>query len=289
MEIEEGNLQLDQIFLRMPCSLSWIDRNHKYLGCNIETCIALKANTPEKIIGKTILEIAKKHKLSKSEAKTIYDSNEHLMRSGLSEFQIWKMIPIPAREQYTRHIGAKRPIFNQKKEVIGLMEATVFGYDLGKKFKIGPEPLKQEWVDLFRAKTDTNLSFHEALQLMPCGLFWMNLERFYLGCNLETCKHLQISSPNEIVGKHVHEIPFVKRWLDSKLNRFSRIDEFIMETGIPIFSLESLLPQKERKAPIRQLVSRRAIINGYSSIGLMGAAMSCGPLGIVEQAIIGDI
>jgi PAS domain S-box-containing protein len=51
-------------------------------------------------------------------------------------------------------------------------------------------------------------NYENILSVVPCHIYWKDLEGRYLGCNLLQAKTLGFSSPQEIVGKTDYELPW---------------------------------------------------------------------------------
>ena len=51
-------------------------------------------------------------------------------------------------------------------------------------------------------------NYENILSVVPCHIYWKDLEGRYLGCNLLQAKTLGFSSPQEIIGKTDYELPW---------------------------------------------------------------------------------
>lgn len=159
------------------------------------------------------------------------------------------------------------------------MGVSVFDHDIGKEFK---DTLQHLNINQFTSRNHptVHLGFKEALQLMPCSIWWMDRNHIYIGCNIECCDICEVDSPNEIIGKDIYEAAKMPDWTHFKAKNVYDLDEFIMQTGIPEFNVENVVPQTNR-ASIRQLASKKAIFNiNNEVIGLMGAGIDSGQFGV---------
>lgn len=272
------SLQAEQVFLNLPCGVWWMDRNHVYLGCNLITFRVVKLN-PGQFLGESITNLAKKYDWLKPVAKEIYDIDERIMQKGVPEFQILHYMPQGPHEKPIRQLCAKKPIFNVKGEVIGLMGAGVFERDLSNNFEIKIDHFNEDQFIIQNHPT-ININFREAFQISPCGFFWMNRKHIYLGCNQETCRVLRLNTQREMIGKNILDIAKAKHWPPFRAENIYDLDETIMSTGIAEYSIENIMPQGEKVPAIRQIVAKKPIYSQNGNIlGLMGVAIYDGRFG----------
>lgn len=127
------NVGFREAFQMMPCSLFWMDKEHRYLGCNQENCRVLGIYSQRELIGKTILEVAKIKRWPSMRAENIYDLDESIMHTGISEYSIENITPQGEKVPALRQIVAKKPIFDSKGDVIGLMGAAIYDGRFGEQ------------------------------------------------------------------------------------------------------------------------------------------------------------
>lgn len=68
---------------------------------------------------------------------------------------------------------------------------------------------------------------------IPYAIFWKDLSSKYLGCNTPFCQAAGLVSPNEIIGKSDHELPWA-----SQADAYIMDDGIVLKTGVPIINRE---------------------------------------------------
>lgn len=277
--ILDKNLQLEHVFFNLPCGVWWMDRNHSYLGCNRLTLRVVKL-TPEKFLGKSVLELADKYNWLQSVAHEIYEMDERIMQTKTTEFQILHVMPQGSSEQPLRQLCAKAPILNARGEVLGLIGAGVLERELDNQFELPNNKLVEDQFIVQNHPT-INFGFREIFQMAPCGFFWMGKDHRYLGCNKETLRVLNLQSPYDMIGKTIYDIGLNKSWPQFKAKNIFDLDQLIMYTGFPEYRIQNIMPQGYKIPSIRQIVAKKAIFaeNTDQVIGLMGAAIYDGRFG----------
>lgn len=304
MTMQDINLQVEQVFLNLPCSLWWMDRNHTYLGCNKECCGVTQLK-PQEILGRNILDMAQEIDSFpfKALAVEIYNIEERIMISGNPEYDTRVVVPQGYGNPPINQLCARKPIVNIKGEVIGLLGAGILDRHYDIKMK---EVLNALTIDKFLyPKSTIKIGFEQALEMTPCSIFWMDRYHKYIDCNQETCEVLGVSR-EEIIGKTILDVAIRKSWAKYKAQNIYDLDESIMYTGFPEFGIESLLPKQYKQPPeinwegkekisdrmkvlltkrlnlasVRNWGAKKAIFNEKNEvIGLMGAAIYAGEFG----------
>lgn len=130
------NITLEEAFNMAPCSLCWMNRNHIYLGCNLEACRAANINSPKEFIGKNAFDIVKMQNWPESKAQEIYDVDERIMHTGIAEFDIQDIMPQINQEASIHQRSAKKPIFDANGQVIGLMTSGLYFGQANDQFRL---------------------------------------------------------------------------------------------------------------------------------------------------------
>lgn len=311
MKIQDENLEVEQVFLNLPCSLWWIDRNHLYLGCNIECCGLVRLN-PQEFLGKTVIDVAREHDVLKPLVKQIYDIDERIMQSGVAEFQLEYVVPQGLGQAPMRQLSAKKPIFNARHEVVGMLGAGILERHYDEQMKTVLDQLTADQFIVPDHPT-VRIGFKEVLQMMPCSLLWMDRDHRYLGSNNEAREVLGVDSHQEIIGKTILDIGINKNWPKFKAHNIYDLDESILYTGFPSYGIESILPQGHKKTLVlndeeekfnerlKAMLARRhnmlSVLNWgakkpifnqeHQVIGLMEAAIYAGVFGEKKMTTIG--
>jgi PAS domain S-box-containing protein len=101
-------------------------------------------------------------------------------------------------------------------------------------------------------RLQTQLYVNNILQYIPGCIYWKDINGVYLGCNRMEAELLRLNSPDEIIGKTVHDLS-CKHTADM----LEETDKRIMSTGIAeelietaIFSSGKKLTMLTRKSPL---------------------------------------
>lgn len=136
MDDNSPYLQLEHVFQNFPVSISWMDRNHVFQGCNLEAMRLVGVKSSQEFIGRTILDFAKMNDWPPTKAQEIYDQDERIMKTGIPEAQIEDIMPQGAKAAPIYQAGAKKPIFDQNGQVIGLIAVGLYTGEVGSRYTI---------------------------------------------------------------------------------------------------------------------------------------------------------
>lgn len=109
---------LDQVMAHLPLHLYWKDKSGIYLGCNRQQAISLGFNGPEKIIGKTDLDITK----DKHEAER-FRKNDLEVMTGRSIKAIEENAVFDGKDSIV--LSQKAPLFDDADNVIGIVGTSI--------------------------------------------------------------------------------------------------------------------------------------------------------------------
>jgi two-component system, OmpR family, aerobic respiration control sensor histidine kinase ArcB len=212
LALKNENATLKKILTLMPGNVYWKDREGKYQGCNQNTADLLKLNSPEDIIGKTLLELDDaKH------AASVHHYDEQLMANNKQDIQ----------EEHTCnsagvpviYLSHKTPLHDEQGNVIGLVGVSI---DITEQRKIEEELKKL----LEEAKDKEIYSLKKVVSLMPGNIYWMDKNCRYLGCNDNVANVLNLNSCDDIVGKSNADL------IDSKsADDLNKVNQVVMSTG----------------------------------------------------------
>jgi two-component system, OmpR family, aerobic respiration control sensor histidine kinase ArcB len=212
LALETEIAALKKILALMPGNMYWKDRSGKYLGCNQNTADLLKLNSPEDIIGKTLLELD-----DAKYAVPIHHYDEQLMANNKQDIQEERTCnPAGVPVIYLSH---KTPLHDEQGNVIGLVGVSI---DITEQKKIEEELRKLQEKN----KDEEIFSLKKIITLMPDNIYWKDRRGKYLGCNDNMAAILKLNAPNEIEGKTLYDM-LDKSYADA----ITKIDEEIMSSN----------------------------------------------------------
>lgn len=282
MLVEYDDLDIAKILLDLPCSLYWIDKDHKYVGCNIECC-SLGGLHPEAILGRTILDFAAGQEALMPLAKTFYEAEERIMQSGIPECQVFHTYPSSSQEKIVHQLIEKIPIFNLKRTaVLGMIGAGILEREYNSQFKSTLGNLGPDQFILGNHPT-LNFSWGEIFQILPCSIWWLDINQQYIGCNLEYCRTIGVYSQIELIGKTILDIGEIKNWPQGKAMNIFNLDSLLIRSPGVTYNVENIIPQGE-KASIRQVIAKKTLLNEKGEVdGLLCVAINNGQFGEKSQ------
>lgn len=272
----DENFDVERIALNTPASLFWMDRNHKYVGCNIECC-NVAGLIPQEILGKDIFELSINHPFLRSIAKELYEVEEYVMSEKIIDY---KTHIINAEEGQIKQLCARAPIVSIQGNVVGMIGVAIFNRAYALKAKPKLDNLTEDHF-FVRGHPTVKYSLREIFNLAPCSFFWMDRDHQYLGCNAETVQVLGLRSRYEFIHHTIIDIARKKKWPDFKGRNIYDLDESIMHTGFPEYSIEAILPKGN--GSVYNWGAKKPIFNNkHEIIGLTGAALYAGEFGSLK-------
>ena len=122
--LEKKNKHLNEtlnIIDMAPGNIYWTNENAIYQGCNKNNSDFLNLSNIEEIIGKTALDFS--YMISRDAAENIYHNDLEIIKTGnektLEEEGFYE------GKGHLTYLTKKRPIFNKKKEVIGMIGVSI--------------------------------------------------------------------------------------------------------------------------------------------------------------------
>src|SRR3989338_2868141 len=198
---EERLLYLEQIISSLPGNVYWKNREGVYLGCNANTLKACFLQKMEDFIGKKLTDI-----MPEKYANVLLKTDEEVMSTGKPK--------ILEEEHYdtdgnpTIYLTHKTPIFDEKGNVVGLLGVS---FDITERKKLEDE-LRQAKKDLEQINKQQSDFMSGMVRLdsiisdMPGNVYWKDREGIYRGCNANILKIVGLSSPQELIGKRLHDL-----------------------------------------------------------------------------------
>ncbi len=124
-----------EMFHMLPCSIWWIDKDHKYRGCNLEYCRTLGIYSQMELVGKTILDVAKIKKWPAGRAENIVTLDTSCMLSSGVTYNIENVVYQGNKMPSIRQIVAKKTLLDKNGKVDGLLCVAVYNGQFGEKSK----------------------------------------------------------------------------------------------------------------------------------------------------------
>ena len=126
--------------------------------------------------------------------------------------------------------------------------------------------LMGEFVTQLKALARQNYELSSIIKKVPGFVFWKDLDCILRGCNENFARQVGLQSPEDIVGKTDHDLP----WTKEETRRFLRDDKAIMRTGKEKLNIEELQTQKNGKKAIL-LTSKTPLRDEQNNIvGVLG-------------------
>lgn len=280
MNFQDHDAEIAQILLNLPCSFWWIDRDHKHLGCNVECC-ALLGLTPEKIIGKDILEygISKAH--LKPLVGEIYNEETKVMDTGIDQFQAMYAYDPVFEEKKIRQLCARVPLFDIKRtKILGMIGAGILEKEYNYQLKVELAKLSPDQFILKNHPT-INFKWSEMLHMFPASIWWIDRDHKYRGANLAYCRTINKKLfPTELIGKTIIDIGKMSNWPESKSKNIRDLDESLMSMNHIGYNVENIIPQGKDVSSIRQIIAKKPILDKNGKVvGLMCVAVYNGLFG----------
>lgn len=159
-------------------NLYWKDLQGRYLGCNKNAQHIF--DTPvEQIIGKTDRELLI-GKLSDEKILILEQTDQCVMQTAKEKVLEEEGIDKEGKPAF--YITTKHPLYNQQKEVIGVIGTS---------------------LDITRQKLAEINDY--IISQVPGNVYWKDKDGHYLGCNETFAKVVNLQSPQEVIGKNDYD------------------------------------------------------------------------------------
>ncbi len=210
---------LDQI----PGYVYWLDRSHRFLGCNARQAKMLGFESRHEVRGRLLTEL-----LDPEDSARLMAINARVISSGVSQTIEERVI----RDDEVRvFISSKSPFYNEQGHVIGLIgisqditEMTETISELHHQ-KDDLEKGRQQDLELVRklygmitgqkVSPTTSIAdyikqiryyYEQLLNLIPAHIYWVDAEGLVLGCNDYQAQSFGYASRHDIIGKTCYDL-----------------------------------------------------------------------------------
>lgn len=177
-----------QIIDSLPGHVYWKDKQGVYLGSNVQQAKSVGLSKAE-LVGKTEYDI-----ISKKDADFIKKIDAEVIKTGEA---ITQEEPYVFKGEPSIMLSKKTPLRDNNNEIIGV---------LGISFDITEE--KRLKAELLKAKSETESTLKNIINLIPGHVYWKDINGVYLGCNDTQAKSLGFKNGLEIVGKTDFDLPW---------------------------------------------------------------------------------
>ena len=119
--INEIHTYYENIIGHMPGNVYWLDTNCKGLGCNLNVLKTLKLNSVEQFVGIDFSNMAKKAQWEKGQGKKFLEDTQEVIRTGIAKYNVEEPAIPNNKGKCTYFLTSRVPLFNEDKEVIGVV------------------------------------------------------------------------------------------------------------------------------------------------------------------------
>ncbi|MGD9152297.1 MAG: PAS domain-containing protein [Gammaproteobacteria bacterium] len=202
-------ISCETIISLLPGHVYWKNKNGIYLGCNKNQARDLGFSSPDDIIGKSDFDLS-----SKTEAELVRNNDLNVMTSGQP-----KIVEEPGRSIAGKkivYLTHKVPLYNQNKEVIGILGISL------------------DITDAKKEEAEKLETLERIISVMPGHVYWKNRDCILQGCNDNQAKDAGLPSRKDIVGKNAYDLLWQNQPEDDKREQAAitdRIDKEVMDFG----------------------------------------------------------
>lgn len=224
----KSNLFLaEQIVSNYPGYAYLIDAKGAYICCNSSQAELFGIKNVKLVAGLTnqniavylensaMVEIWEMHNKQVLQNLVACDFDEPIQKSGKIYTQ-----------KYT-----KIPLFNEKKELLGLIALSI------------------ETNDKYNSKIQDELTFKSIINNLPEHVYWKDIRGKYLGCNLTQAHDLKLTSPMDIVGKTDYDLSPVYL-----ADMFREIDNLVIQERREITREEMIIKDGKQHIVLSQKI-----------------------------------
>lgn len=271
-----------QLLLNLPCSIWWIDKDHKYVGCNIECC-GLGGLYPNEILGRTILEIAQNQDAPlKTLAGEFYNAEGNILLTGSHESKvIYALTPNTGGGKPLYQLCNKIPLFDLKRtSILGMIGAGILEREYNYPFKIKLDNLTSDQFILPNHPT-IKFSWSEIYHMLPCSIWWLDKDHRYRGCNTEYCRTIGVYSQMELIGKTILDVGRMKNWPAGRAENIQNLDITCTTRSKGVtYNIENVIYQGKNLPSIRQIIAKKTLLDKNGAVdGLLCVAINNGQFG----------
>jgi PAS domain S-box-containing protein len=243
---------IDQIISCMPGYIYWKDKDGVYLGCNNALLDAMGLSSVDEIIGKTDYDLAKVLNWNEKIVNVIRNSDSQVIASGMPKTDIEEPSYYFRSGRIINQLTSKVPLRNEDGHVIGMLGVSVDVTEYSKK---------------------GDIILEQVFTCMPGSVYWKDRQGIYKNCNNELAELVGVPK-SEIIGKTDHDIAKMLDVSGEMLESIIKIDQEVMDSGVPRLNVEELpftltsgktVVQLSNKVPVRG-------VNG-EIIGIVGISI----------------
>lgn len=280
---EYDDAEVAQVLLNLPCSFWWIDRDHKYVGCNIECC-GLLGLAPKEVIGKDMLDFGTVTEHFKPLARKIYDEETIVMETGIAQFQAMYAYGPTMEKNKVKQLCAKVPLFDLKRtQILGMIGAGILEHEHNYQLKVKLANLSPDQF-IFQNHPTINFNWIEMLHMFPASIWWIDRDHKYRGANLAYYRLFKKLSSIKLIGRTIFDIGNMNKWTEVKMKNMYDLDESLMVTNTIGYNVQNIIPQGQNEPSIRQIIAKKPIIDEKGNVkGLMCVAIYNGIFGEKSQ------
>lgn len=290
---------LESVIINMPCYVFWKDLNFRYVFCNKKTVVDMTdSNKLSDIVGKTDYDFG----WDPRTVDVCRQVDAHILSTGEARLNFEEVL-VTKEGRVLNLLSNKMPLRNTRGEIIGILGATLdisdrkkleqakLQHSLGKEQQHLAETISEQ--ENLYAKLETAITqftgqrfparlpaeeyladllyyFEKLFSLMPGYVFWKDKNFRYIMCNETASKYmLGFDRPDQIRGKTDYDFG----WDPDLVATYRKIDEEILNTGLPMQVVEETVVTKEGQTIIL-LVNKSPLTNRAGEVvGIFGVSI----------------
>ncbi|MDF3054574.1 MAG: two component system histidine kinase, partial [Gammaproteobacteria bacterium] len=201
-----AKVYLENILAMLPEPIYWMDVNGVMQGCNDAEAKIFGLSSSKEVIGKSIYDLATGLGWDKSIADKIRQNDHEVMVSRKNK--ITEERAFGPEGQIVTYLSCKAPLYNENKNVIGVIGTAIDISELKKKeLEETEKKIKAE-----NQYQTANLYLENILAMLPEPVYWIDTDGVILGCNQAQARVFRLSSTKDLIGKSIYDLAKELNW-----------------------------------------------------------------------------
>jgi rsbT co-antagonist protein RsbR len=204
-ELEQSQRLLRHVLDSSPSAIYIKDLEGRFLLANQKAAV-LMGLTPETLVGRA------DHELFPAEYVDQWRAAERQVTQG--HCAVEQEEQAPQADGIHTFISSRTPVFDEQGAIYAIGGVST---DITERTK-AEEALRQSQHRL-----------QTIIDSLPSAVFWKDRDSIYQGCNLTFARFAGVGTPEAIVGKSDHDLP----WAGAEADSFRAYDRKVMDLGVP--------------------------------------------------------
>jgi len=181
-------LSAEKLLNKLPSNVYCHNIDHTVLACNEAQAIDLNYSNPSDLIGLHLSQWA-----SGADLDNVIKNNNKVISTGMP--LICEEVRHDENNNRIFYISYKAPLRNKHNKIIGICGTS-----------ININILKEKELELLSSYENIEIGLENLMASLPGHVYWKDLNRKYIGCNLLQARSLGFDSPADIIGKRDEDL-----------------------------------------------------------------------------------